>query len=186
MTQPDNLPPGCAGAIVSAVCQAFRVPAEDLLGKRRFNPIVRARHAAAWLLLHRPPVGLGRKRSLNEVARTLNINDHSSVINAVRNAEVIARREPRYADLLDRLSKIDAGPNAVIDWPREAIDVPVREAESRALAAERHQLRLSRALAAPRRAGPVAEDDLCAINRASGSIRLLAALEREGLAACAG
>ena len=70
--------------ILGEVADKHGLKVGDILGARRFQPVVRARNEAAWRC--RQPA-LGRQASFPQIARWLDYDNHTSVIHAVRRHE---------------------------------------------------------------------------------------------------
>lgn len=69
--------PPSTDAILSAIVQAFEVPADDLIGGSKVRDVVDARYAAAVLLRRY------RKMSYQLIARAVGLRTHSVVVDAV-------------------------------------------------------------------------------------------------------
>jgi chromosomal replication initiator protein len=75
----------------------------DLTGRRRTARIVQARFAAAYAL-HRQYPGM----PLSAIGRALGGRDHSTIINAIRRAEALARNDSDYHA---KLRALTSGPS---------------------------------------------------------------------------
>ena len=74
--------------IVRAIAKRFKIEPEDIFGIRRMQPIMEARHTAAYVLVNR-----GSSRS--HTARIMRRSDHSTIINSLRHFEAEATDEMR-------------------------------------------------------------------------------------------
>lgn len=82
-----QLPASAFAAAVAEASIAYQIPVDDIVGKRRFRHIVRARQYAMWLLIQ-------RGYSLNEIARRFGYH-HTNVMHAeaVVEATLAQKRE---------------------------------------------------------------------------------------------
>ena len=72
--------------ILADVADKHGLKVGDILGARRFQPVVKARNEAAWRC--RQPA-LGRQASFPQIARWLDYDNHTSVMHAVRRHEAV-------------------------------------------------------------------------------------------------
>lgn len=70
-------------AVLAAAAAAFQVPRRDIISQRRDKTITRIRHIVMWIARKRTA------RSYPEIGRLLGDRDHTTVINAVRNIELL-------------------------------------------------------------------------------------------------
>ena len=94
--------------ILSDVCYRHAITLSALKGKERFQPLVRARHEAMWLLHHALP-----NCSLTQIGRWME-RDHTTVIHGIRKHQSLLdqektprrpypmRREERRQEALER------------------------------------------------------------------------------------
>lgn len=158
-----------AQALVSATGSAFGVAEADMLGGRRHRPIVRARFGAIWLLRRVGKPGSGVQRTYSEVSRVMGGGDHSTMIHAIRKAEIYRSADPTYAATLDALA--DGLPLPV---------APPEPADTAEMAVDRAKLRRADVLARRkvRRGNDLIDDDRDAIKRLNGTLALGDALQR--------
>lgn len=71
----------------------------SIAGKSRVRPVVRARQAVCWAIRGH----YGENWSYPMIGRALGGRDHSTVIHAIRSAEIFRARDPDYAALCDLL-----------------------------------------------------------------------------------
>lgn len=185
------LPPVWAEDVLRAVCAAFGVKKVDLLGLSRDKHLVSARHVAIWLLRVRPKPGqtteseVPRRRSYPEVGRLIRHAhlprmDHNSTIHACEQVAARAKLDPDFRAMIDRLAHDRPARFAPVAPPRLSREEEARRqrarwnAEVRAVLGDR-----------PRPLRPVMEleeDDSDALARATGSLKLTAALADAGMA----
>jgi chromosomal replication initiator protein len=84
---------------LNRVAELFEVTVADLRGRSRTARIVQARFAAAHAM-HREHPGM----PLSTIGAALGGRDHSTIINALRRAEALARHDPDYGAKLDALA----------------------------------------------------------------------------------
>lgn len=163
--------PASPQAILAATAAAFQLEVADLLGPRRFMPIIRARNAAVWAL-RQTAKAKGEQRTFSDIARIFGRADHSVFIHSFNRAEDLRARDPRYAARLDSLVEGHLAPPT--DDPYEPAP-PERPSD-------RHARIIAARVAKPRNA--LADDDHDAIRRLAGTLALgdalRAALEARG------
>jgi len=74
--------------IQRVICRHYDVRRNDLIGERRFGPIIRPRHIAIYL------AKTLTLRSLPEVGRRFGGRDHTSILSAVRKIERLVAIDP--------------------------------------------------------------------------------------------
>lgn len=82
--------PRTVSEIIERCASRFNLSAEDVLGRRRMRPIVRARQFTATVLR-------ARRNSYPKVGKYLADLDHSTVIHAVQAHFAVGMRDPAYA-----------------------------------------------------------------------------------------
>jgi chromosomal replication initiation ATPase DnaA len=87
--------------ILLDVCRTFGVTLGSLVGKERHKSIVRARHAAYWLLRR-------AKLSFPEIGREVGKRDHTTIMSGVRHAEKLRVSDPLFAMAIEGI----VGPSA--------------------------------------------------------------------------
>lgn len=80
------------------VARAFGIPPTRLVGRSRRKPVVRARHAAAWVLR----VRFGISSIL--IAQMMGSRDHSTILYSWRSAEITRERDRTYRAMTDALA----------------------------------------------------------------------------------
>lgn len=183
-----ELPPAWANDLVLAVCRAFAVQRDDLLGLSRAKHLVLARQAAVWLLRVRPKPGQTgyaeqpRRRSYPEVGRIvrhphLKPMDHGTAIYACEQVAERAGRDPELRAVLQALAWDAPARLPVVEVPKGSLaDQAKRQrakwrAEVQAVLGARHK--------PLRPVMELADGDSDALARAAGSLKLTAALDAE-------
>jgi chromosomal replication initiator protein len=92
---------------LNRVAELFEVTRADLVGRSRTGRIVQARFAAAYALHHHYA-----DMSLSAIGAALGGRNHSTIINAIRRAEALARIDPDYRTKLHTLSSGPSPPEA--------------------------------------------------------------------------
>lgn len=184
------LPPVWAEDLLRAVCRAFDVARDDLLGISRDKHLVSARHVAIWLLRVRPKPGQTtncaqpRRRSYPEIGRLIRHPDlppmdHNSTIHACEQVATRAAQDPAFCAVVDALAH---GFPARLPAP-EPVKLSLEETARRQR--RKWQAEVEAVLGTRQRPlRPVmelAEDDTDALARATGSLKLTAALAAAGL-----
>jgi chromosomal replication initiator protein len=85
------MPPDVA-ALVKDAANAFCVEEAALFGSCRTRTVAQARHALVYAMAQRRP-----RLSLVEIGAMVGGRDHSTVINSIRAAELLAIDDPEYA-----------------------------------------------------------------------------------------
>lgn len=83
--------------IQERVCAEFNVSVIDMRSDRRHKSIIAPRHIAMWI---------SRKltlASLPAIARAFNRSDHTTIIHAVRNAEILMIRNPSSRTKMEKI-----------------------------------------------------------------------------------
>jgi chromosomal replication initiator protein len=93
-------------AILHRAAELFAVTTKDLTGPRRTPDLLHARFAAAYALRR-----YCQDMTLCAIGRALGGRDHSTIINALRRAEVLAQRDTDYAA---KLRALVGGPSVPI------------------------------------------------------------------------
>ena len=93
-------PPPSPDDVIRMASRVFRVRVRDLVGKRRHAPIVRARHAVAYIL--HSILGY----SLEEVGRHLGKRDHSTILNSVRKAQALLQRQETFREQVGKIQDL--------------------------------------------------------------------------------
>ena len=104
---------------IAKLCAAtFRVTMVDLMSERRDQAASRVRHLAMWMARRLT------ERSLPDIARYFQRADHTTVMNAIKRAEVYMDANPQIADqmamMIDELTpaRTVEVPAGSIPWPR--------------------------------------------------------------------
>ncbi|MFZ5745258.1 MAG: hypothetical protein ACOY7T_12350 [Pseudomonadota bacterium] len=183
-----ELPPAWANDLVLAVCRAFEVRRDDLLGLSRAKHLVLARQSAAWLLRVRPKPGQTgyaeqpRRRSYPEIGRILRLPhlnpiDHGTLLYGCVKVAERAARDAALRAVLQALAWDAPAHLPAVELPKGSLaDHAKRQrakwrAEVQAVLGARH--------APLRPVMELAEGDSDALARAAGSLRLTAALDAE-------
>lgn len=87
MSEPTD-PPATVPEIITAIARALSIAPEEMAGRRRHRPIVRARQTCAYVLW-------SRGNSYLQVGRWLGGRDHSTIIHACREFEMHATPKMR-------------------------------------------------------------------------------------------
>lgn len=176
-----NLAPIFAGDALRMVARVFSLPVDELISLSRARHVVEARKVAIWLLRVRPKHGerggKPRFRSIEEIcarvrAEGLRPLDHSSASFAIQQVGKRAAGEPAFAALLLDLA-LDNAPLAERRAQKAKLGVAAGAALTEANAALTRLLNAHRAL---RPSMALEADDTDARDRASGSMKLTAAL----------
>jgi chromosomal replication initiator protein len=83
--------------IVRAVAFETGLKAADIYGPRRFLPLFRARAAVCWLARRLT------RQSLARIAAVLGGRHHTSIMNAIAQAEALRAGDPAFRRMTDRL-----------------------------------------------------------------------------------
>ena len=86
--------------VLRMTARVFRVKARHLTGKRRYAEIVRARHAAAYVL----HILMGF--TLDETGQILGKRDHTTILNSVRKAQALKESNPVFRENLEKLKDL--------------------------------------------------------------------------------
>jgi chromosomal replication initiator protein len=104
--------------VLSRTANLFGVTVADLTGPRRTPDLVQARFAAAYALRRHC-----QDMPLCAIGRALGGRDHSTIINALRRAEALARNDADYNAKLRTLLGEPSPPE--VQRPVEAVAVPL-------------------------------------------------------------
>jgi len=89
---------GDGKAIINAVAEAFDVPVEDLLGKKRDRKTALARHAAMYIMRART------NHSLAEIGRELGKRNHATVLHGCNRFGLELAANPRLERIVNRIN----------------------------------------------------------------------------------
>lgn len=185
-----DLAPIFAGDALRLVARVFRLPVAELISLSRARHVVEARKVAIWLLRVRPKHGdrggKPRFRSIEEIcvrvrAEGLKPLDHSSAGFAIQQVSKRAAADAAFAALLLDLA-FDNPARAELRAQKVAPGIRPTAARAEANAALARLLNAHRAL---RPSMALEQDDTDARDRASGSMKLTAALAAAGRAVAA-
>lgn len=143
--------------------RAFGIEPLAVIGRSRKRPIVRARHAATWVLKTRWPA-----LSWPQVSAMLGGRDHSTAINAWKMAEIFRERDADYRAVTDALASnrhVAKMPALRIPPPPKPLGCRVTDAMGARTVRARNDF---------------AEDDCDGRSRARGTLKLSDALAKAG------
>ena len=84
--------------IIKTTASKFRVPADFIIGKQRWQPLATARHVAIALTMERNP-GM----SLSECAKRFQKKDHSSITHALRSFQNQLETSPQFRKIVEEV-----------------------------------------------------------------------------------